>query len=206
LAGVDTEHDYLALVSLAKLAEYPIPIPILESHILPQVKRKLPRYGDRPEFLFHVSNIRIRQLATEEAVALLRQVTQLDPSHVIAWNNLAALLAESDEHRAEARTCAEKAMSLTAEPLDTVIDTMAMVHAHAGEHREGLTLLERVTSTPDGVDPRFFFHKAWVHHLLGDEVAAQATLRVAEQLNLADRYLTRKEREALKTWQPEGTN
>lgn len=195
LAGVDTELDYVALVGLAKLAELPVPLDILESRILPEVERKLPQYGDKAEFLFHVSNVRIRQLNSPEAIALLRRVTELDPGHVIAWNNLAALLAESPTTQPEALRCAEQAISLTREPLTTVLDTLALVHLHRGNLKEALQLLEQVTTSFGGDDPRFHFHLAWVFHLQNDRAMAASTLRKAQQLELPTRYLTQLERD-----------
>lgn len=192
-AGIDTEHDYLAILSLAKLAELPVPIDILESQVLPEVEKKLSLYGDRAEFLFHLSNIRIRQLNSPEAIALLRQVTELDPGHVIAWNNLAALLAESPATQTEAKRCAEHAISLTAEPLATVLDTLALVHLHRGNLAEATQLLERVTTSFQGDDPRFHFHLAWVYQLQNDREMAAMALTKAQQLDLPTRYLTQLE-------------
>ena len=64
------------------------------------IRRSFSRWG----------NVHIRLGQTEKAIEILSTVTQLQSSHYLAWNNLAAVLAEIEGRELEAMETIENAI------------------------------------------------------------------------------------------------
>jgi putative PEP-CTERM system TPR-repeat lipoprotein len=114
----------------------------------------------------HPSDLRMRMLAGEvamrdrnfpAAIKVYEQVTQIDPNHVIALNNLAWALGENKDPRALA--IAERAAEL-APNSGEVLDTVGVLRLQAGDAAKGLEALERARQLqPDRLDVRLHYAK-----------------------------------------------
>ncbi|WP_231376846.1 XrtA/PEP-CTERM system TPR-repeat protein PrsT [Thioalkalivibrio sp. AKL12] len=117
-----------------------------------------------------------QQMATGDpsgAVASYRRIVEQDADDVIALNNLAWSLRESETE--EALGHARRAAELAPEA-PPVLDTLAVVLIHAGEPAEAVDILERAGElAPD--DPGIQYHLAWAESEQGDRGAARERLR-----------------------------
>lgn len=154
----------------------------------------LTKHPDDADLLFSLSNLRLKQNRTDEAIRLLRQLTTSHPTHVTGWNNLAALLSEDTQQLAEALTCADRAIVAAGRPIGNLLDTKALVLLQMGEPTQAANLLLQAIALPDPPDPRFAFHLAVAQWRLGNHDQAKQAWRQAQQLGLEQTYLTGFER------------
>ncbi|MFO0914626.1 MAG: tetratricopeptide repeat protein [Pirellulales bacterium] len=157
----------------------------------------LNQFADQPELTFAVANLRLRQHRLEDAVQLLRQTVALDPGHMLAWNNLAAVLAETAAGRAEALECVQRAIDAAGYELPTLLDTKGVVLLQQGDAATALPLLAAAAGQSGSADPRFYFHLAQAHDRLGQTSEAAEALELARRHGLPTRYLTQAEQQSL---------
>ena len=112
-----------------------------------------------------------------------RRTLVLDPSHVIALNNLAYDMAVREKKPADARGMARKALALA--PQDaSVIDTVAWIEYLLGNTAEAnRMLIQAARRAPGNADVRL--HNAIVLAAQGARGAAEAELAEALKLNPA---------------------
>jgi Flp pilus assembly protein TadD len=142
--------------------------------------------------LFHVATLRCAQGRNAEAVELFRKLLSLNPRHVPAMNNLAALLAEDPASTAEAEAQIQKAIEIAGATAE-LLDTQAVVWMNQGKLSEAIAALREIT-TGAKVDPRHDFHLALACHRNGAEADARAALQRAESGGLGRQVLTPAER------------
>jgi tetratricopeptide (TPR) repeat protein len=160
------------------------------------LSQALANFPDQPELTFAVSNLRLKQQRLDEGLVLLERTVQLEPGHILGWNNMAAVLAERPERRDEALECIERALAAAGYDLPTLLDTKGVVLLQQGDATAALPLLETAARQAGSADPRFYFHLAQARHVLGDHVAAADALEQAERHGLRSRYLTLSEQQA----------
>ena len=176
---------------LARILVYGKVNPTTLDRVLPLLDDCLDRYPDDPSFLFALGNVHIRLAEKSQAIDLLSRVTQLQPGHYLAWNNLAAVLAEEEGRQDEAMATIEKAIEQAAYEIPTLLDTKAVVLMHQDRFQAAASLLRQdVTQSRAGTDPRFFFHLAMCMERLNDKSAAQEALAEALSLDLDRSFLT----------------
>ncbi|HTN75536.1 MAG TPA: tetratricopeptide repeat protein, partial [Pirellulaceae bacterium] len=127
-----TYHHEQTLDNLALLTEV-VPLVTEMSELLAQTNLlivKLTQESHDPQILALVSNLRIKQERTEEAIMLLRQVIALAPNDFLALNNLAALLADRDGEQAAALGYIDRGIAAAPRPLPFLFDTRAKVLLH----------------------------------------------------------------------------
>jgi putative PEP-CTERM system TPR-repeat lipoprotein len=91
-------------------------------------------------FRIYLAGLKLGANDPQGAITIYRQVLQVDPDHILALNNLAALLLEQND--ASAPTLAMRAYKLQPDnPI--VIDTYAWVLVQQGKATEALPLLQR---------------------------------------------------------------
>ncbi len=154
----------------------------------------LAKHPDDADLLFSLSNFRLKQNQTDEAIRLLRLLTSKHPSHVTGWNNLAALLSEDTQQLAEALTCADRAIAAAGKPIGNLLDTKAVVLLQMGDNGQAASLLLQAIALPDPPDPRFSFHLAVAQWRLGQLPQAKQAWQRAQELGLEQSYLTGFER------------
>lgn len=122
---------------------------------------------------------------TKDAVALYREILDLDGNQVVALNNLAALLRESEP--ASATRYAERAFELAPELLE-VRDTYAALLLDQGRHEQALRLLRDAAQNP-AAPPAMRLHLAQAYAKTGDTAAARAVLErlVRQEPQFAER-------------------
>ena len=163
--------------------------------ILEETQERFPMNGS---LLFALGNLKLKHGLIDEAIELLTKVTEVQPSHYLAWNNLAALLAEQEGKQAEAMEKIDKALEYAAYEVPTLLDTKAVVLMHSGRLRDAAELLQaEVTESQSTSDPRFYFHLALVLNKLADTEGAHDALNEAEDLGLDGAFLTSEEKKQL---------
>ena len=182
------------------LAEVIVAAPDLPEEIAAETQQWLEqltqKHTDDPGLLFAVGSVYLKLHRPDHAARLLRRVTELQPQHAAAWNNLAAALVEQDGNIAEAEQAIEKAIGL-AGSLPTLLDTKATVLLVRGEPEEAIKLLETVTSSGDEADPRYWLHLAMAYHEIQDMESARIALEQAEDRDIEQHYLTGREARSL---------
>jgi tetratricopeptide (TPR) repeat protein len=159
------------------------------------VREVLQQYPDDATLLFAVASLRLKQQEVDEALGLLRHLTKTHPEHITAWNNLAAILAETPAHFDEALQCIDRAIQAAGQPMANLLDTRAVILLQQGRNQEAVELLRQVLALPDGGDPRFHFHLAVAQQRLGEAQQARVAWRRAQELGLHQTYLTSYERQ-----------
>jgi tetratricopeptide (TPR) repeat protein len=132
---------------------------------------------------------------TDESIRLFRRVVDVEPNHIVAINNLATLLGESEASRSEAREIVEKALQ-TAGRAPALLDTLGTIHLRAGDFEQAQKCLEEAIAK-GGADPRHHFHLAAALYRLGRLAEAETSLQVALQGGLAQRLLTTPDKQLL---------
>ena len=176
---------------LARILVYGKVNPATLNQVTPLLEDCRARFPDDPSLLFAMGNLEIKLKNKSDAISTLMRVTELQPGHYLAWNNLAALLAEEDGRETEAMETIDKAIQQAAYEIPTLLDTKAVVLMHQDRFQAAATLLEdKVTQTRAGVDPRFFFHLAISLDHLDETDAARDALNEAKVLDLQNTFLT----------------
>ena len=147
--------------------------------------------------LFAIGNLRLKQDRTEEAIVLLRRTTTINPGLVMAWNNLAASLAEQPGEQNAALECIDRAIEAAGSDFPTLIDTKAMVLVHRGRQWEAISLLEGLVASSENIDARYYFHLSIAYQQTGAYAKARLTLERARALGLAKKHLSQREQTLL---------
>ncbi len=154
----------------------------------------LAAHPDSAELNFAMSNLSLKEGDSDRAAQLLRELTELRPHYVLAWNNLAAILADREEARDEAMASINQAISVAGRPVAILLDTKAVLLLQAGESADAAYLLQQAVALPDGADPRFHFHLAVAQERLGELTGASQSWRRALELGIDQAFLTEYER------------
>lgn len=144
-----------------------------------------------PSLLFAIGNFELKNGNQSDAIKLLKRVTEVSPGHFLAWNNMAALLAEQAGNESQALDTIDQALDYAAYEIPHLVDTKAVVLIHQGKYEQAANLLEKkVTSSHSASDPRFFFHLAWALDKLNETERAREMLAQADGLSLSKEFLT----------------
>ncbi|MEZ5317515.1 MAG: TIGR03790 family protein [Vicinamibacterales bacterium] len=124
-----------------------------------------------------LATLREQEGEYDRAITLYRQVVGLEPSNVVALNNLAFALAEHGGDVSEALGFAQRAVA--AAPTPDTLDTLGWVEHLAGRNDEAAAHLDRALRlAPTHVEA--LVHSAVVSAALGDLVKARRALDTAE--------------------------
>ena len=163
----------------------------------PLLAEALSRYGQRPDLLMKVGNVRVVQGRTDEAIELYQRVLRLRPDDAVAMNNLATLYSEQPGKRAEALKYIQQAIQIVG-PQAGLRDTEAMVHILDGRPAEAIPLLlEAISLSLPDPDPRHYFHLAVAYERLGQLGEARQALEKARNRELDRQILTPLEKKLL---------
>jgi len=145
-------------------------------------------HSDNVDLLLSIAGVRVVQQRGKDAVALYRRVLELEPTHLLALNNLATLLAEQPEQKGEALDIVDRAIKI-AGPQAGLLDTKGMILVHAKKPDQALPWLKTAAASP-AADPRYHFHLAVAYHQLGKAEKARDALKKAREGNLEGQILT----------------
>lgn len=149
------------------------------------------RFPDDTSLLFALGNLHIKLAETSEAIDTLSKVTEFQPGHYLAWNNLAAILAEESGREAEAMRTIEAAIERAAYEIPTLLDTKAVVLIHQERYAAAAKILrDNVTQSRAATDARFYFHLAVALDRMQETEAANQALADALDLDLERSFLT----------------
>ena len=166
-----------------------------QQQMIPILDESLLQFPDNGSLLFAIGNLRLKMGNTQEAIELLDRATKVQPGHYLAWNNLAALVAEEAGREEEAMEYIDQAIQVAGYQIPTLLDTKAVVLMHQERFEEAAELLAAVTKSRLANDPRFFFHQALALERLSQEEAARDSLFEATSLGLVKMFLTPRENE-----------
>ncbi len=154
------------------------------------LEQQLAQHPRHPALLFAMSNWRLKQQRMPEAIELLQQLTAVDRHHYLAWNNLAALLAEDPDRLREALVAIDQAIAAAGQPLANLLDTKAVILLRQQRNAEAASLLLQAVSLPGSDDARFYLHLTAVLQRLGRNEQANETWHRAQELGLNEMFLT----------------
>jgi Tfp pilus assembly protein PilF len=129
----------------------------------------------RADDLVRNSNELLSDKKHAEALAVLRQAIEADPTHALAHNNLAWQLCVGPielRNPKEALTAARKAVDLDGRAL--YLNTLGVALYRNDDYKEAVAVLEKSLATGKGEADAFdLFFLAMCHHCLGDGAKAQ---------------------------------
>ncbi|MBN2021547.1 MAG: tetratricopeptide repeat protein [Pirellulales bacterium] len=152
-------------------------------------------HPDNAALLMTLGTVRILQGRIADAVDLYRRVLAQYPNNTVAMNNLATILSEIPERRAEAAEQIDRAIAI-AGPQPMLVDTKAWIALLDGKADVAASLLEEVTA-PAGSDARFDVHLALAYDRLGKAAQAKEALGRAKRGRVELQVLTATERKLL---------
>lgn len=123
----------------------------------------------------------------QDAEVLYRKVLAVDPSNLVALNNLAYLLALQGSKPTEALGLVERALT-RAGPVAELLDTRAVVHLARNQVREAVSDLDKALSQ-QALLPMIKFHLARAHHQAGDGGATVKAFQEAKKAGLEGEQL-----------------
>jgi tetratricopeptide (TPR) repeat protein len=154
--------------------------------------KKHPRDG---RLLYAVATLRAVQGRYEESIEQYRSLVKVEPRNVAALNNLAMMLAEVPESRAESLQLINKAIEIAGQQ-PGLLDTKGTILVYQGESQKALYLLE-AAAREAGTDARHRFHLAAAYHGVGEAAKAKQQLLSAIDMNLEEQVLTPTDRRLL---------
>lgn len=151
--------------------------------------------SDDRQLLFAMANLRLKQGRTQDAIDNLRHLTHVFPDHVLACNNLAALLANQPGYQEEAMSSINQAMVVAGRPIAILLDTKAVLLIQQDDYQAATNLLQQAIALPDGTDTRFRLHLALAALRSGNLTLAEQVWKQAREGGIAEAFLTDYERE-----------
>lgn len=134
-----------------------------------------------------MATLRAVQGRYAESIEHYRSLIKLEPRNVGAMNNLAVMLAEVPETRAESIRVIDKAIEIAGEQ-PGLLDTKGTILVYLGESQNALFLLE-AAAREAGTDARHHFHLAAAYHGVGEMMKAKQQLTSAIAMNLEQQVL-----------------
>lgn len=99
----------------------------------------------------------------DSAIRLFRRILSIDPNNDLALNNLATLLAERPNQRAEALELIQRAVALSGRQ-PSLLDTQGTIHLKMGNASPAIECLEEATAGGTA-DARYYLHLAAAYQL-----------------------------------------
>jgi tetratricopeptide (TPR) repeat protein len=159
--------------------------PLAESHVLLDKAVTLePRLTDAQ---LQLASAAEERKDFDAAITRYRAILAVEPSHIVALNNLAYLLADQKNQAKDALPLAERAYQLSRQAA-VVADTLAWVHYKLGNAQAALPLIERAfQQAPKNAD--IALHAAEIQLAAGNLPQARISLDTALKLDpgLAER-------------------
>lgn len=159
------------------------------------ISSALKRHPKDVQLLVKVATLRVMQGQTDDAAKLFRRVVDVNPSHVIALNNLATLLSEQPDQRKEALRLIDQAIAITGSEA-ALFDTKGTILLFDDQSDKAIEFLKAAVSGPDS-DPRYRFHLALAYKEVNQIENARSELKLADQKNLDKQILTPTEQKKL---------
>ncbi len=161
----------------------------IEAHLLEAHKIK-PKAN---VLMLHLADLYDRRGKYDKAAVQYREVLVSEPNNVVALNNLAWLLAQSDKENGKALDYINKAITGMGRRPD-LLDTRGMVHLAGKETAKARLDLEEATA--EAATPTRLYHLARILHEERNTARARTTLREAKDKGLQASVLHPVEQEA----------
>ncbi|MFN7732508.1 MAG: tetratricopeptide repeat protein [Pirellula sp.] len=113
------------------------------------------QYESNKAFLMSIGDMWLERKAIDRAIDAYRKVLVVDPSNLIAMNNIACLVAEETGRTEESLEIIDKALEIGGRN-PFLLDSKGHILAIAGRHADSIPLFEEAATK--GTDPR-----AWLH-------------------------------------------
>ena len=156
-----------------------------------QLERWSKEHSDDIDVMLALANNYLGMGRDADAIKQYQQVLKSSKDNLIAINNLAWHLRDSDPE--QALSLAERAYAAAPES-STVMDTLAMILMKKGDNQKAQRLIERALSKyPD--DSTLLYHHALILEKAGGKQAAEKELR--KLLKLHKEFSERRDAEAM---------
>jgi Flp pilus assembly protein TadD len=134
--------------------------------------------------------------ADRTAVEMFRRILVIAPDNVLALNNLATMLAEQPQGRAEALKHIGRAIAIAGRTT-ALLDTQGTIYLLAGDYEKAIESLEEAAAGFVG-DPRVTLHLAAAYDASGRTEDAKAMAETAIGRGVVKAMLTSQERASLR--------
>jgi tetratricopeptide (TPR) repeat protein len=148
----------------------------------------LTKFPNHAELHYAVALVRVVQKKEDDSIALFRRVVKFKPRSVEALNNLAMMLAERPNDRAEALRLIDDAIAIAGKD-PGLLDTKGAILLYGGRSSEAVPFLESAIREIQA-DPRHHFHLAVAYRDLGKTEQAKSQLKTALDRRLGELVLT----------------
>ncbi|MGI9457249.1 MAG: tetratricopeptide repeat protein, partial [Aeoliella sp.] len=138
---------------------------------------------------------------TDQAIEVFRRILELDPENALALNNLATLLAEKPNQRAEALELIQRAMDIVGRR-SMLLDTQGTIYFKLGDADSAIAALKEATAG-GAADARYYLHLAAAYRLADRNADALRMLNEARAYGFERFVLTDDDRLLLQTLQDE---
>jgi pentatricopeptide repeat protein len=152
-------------------------------------------HGDNPQLLLQVAVLYVSRGQTDDALRLFRRIVELMPNNVVALNNLATLLGERPNQRAEALEAIDRAIEIGGR-LPALLDTQGTIFLLAGDAAQAVICLEESVAG-GAADSRYYLHLAAAYQKTDQVDKARDSLARSRQYGLHNAMLTESDRQLL---------
>ncbi|TWT87512.1 Tetratricopeptide repeat protein [Pseudobythopirellula maris] len=164
------------------------------------------RFPDSTKLHLMLANMRLVLGDQDEAIRLYRKTIQIDPQNLLALNNLASMLSEHDESRAESIELVDRALEAAdaqgASPAVEALlaDTKGSALLYRGQHDQALELFRHATT----LGPReavYQLHLAAAFQRKDDLQSARLAFESAQRMGVEGLVLSQADRELIRQLQ-----
>jgi tetratricopeptide (TPR) repeat protein len=155
----------------------------------------LQRHSRDVNLLQAVAVMRASRREYDAAIALFRRILAIEPDHELTLNNLATVLAERPNQRAEALELIERAVALAGRRA-SLLDTQGTIYLKLGDAQQAVACLEEATAGGEA-DARYYLHLAAAYRLAQRDEDARRMLQEARGFGLEKFVLTDDDRALL---------
>ena len=170
-----------------------------QSEELPQVKAAIAAaVNDHSENIELLQAEAVRRASRRDydgAVTMFRRILELDPGHVLTLNNLATMLAEKPNQRAEALEHIQRAIEIAGRQA-SLLDTQGTILLKLGETDQAIACLEEATAG-EAADARYYLHLAAAYEQAERHEEARRMLVESRAFGLEKFVLTDDDRKML---------
>lgn len=131
----------------------------------------------------------------DQAIKLFRQIVELEPGNALALNNLATILAEMPNQRAEALKHIERAIEIEGRQA-SLLDTQGTILLKLGDAQKAIACLEEATAGGE-TDARYYLHLAAAYLQAERKADAERMLKESQAFGLDKFVLTADDRQLL---------
>ncbi|MCC6493247.1 MAG: tetratricopeptide repeat protein [Pirellulales bacterium] len=189
LAAAKREPSAAVATAVAQLLSSPEYQGELRDGAQALIGEMLQAHNEDVGLLLSVGVLHVTREESDEAIDFFRRVLKLEPENTLALNNLATLLGEREQGRAEAIECINRAISIAGQNA-SLLDTRGTIYLLKGDIERAISDLEQAVAGGGG-DARYYFHLAVAYQKAGRVAEAHQVQLAARRRGLDQSLLTK---------------